>query len=92
LDLRFKRLFERVWGGVGEAKILDFRTFFDVFSTSFLKRVSEGEKIDQKCKKTKLFRFLAAGLRCTGHAWGEIIERGNTEFSESLADRSLVGV
>ena len=34
-------------GGVWEPKILDFRTFFDVFSMSFFKRASEGEKIDQ---------------------------------------------
>ena len=30
-----------------KAKIFDFRTFFNVFSMSFFKRGSEGEKIDQ---------------------------------------------
>ena len=79
--------------GFWEAKIHDFRTFFDVFSKSFLKCVSEGEKIDQKFEKNKLFRFLASGLRCTGRAWGEIIERGNTKISETLVDRPFdVGV
>ena len=38
-------------GGFWEAKILDFRTFFDVFWKSFLKRVPEGEKIDKKTEK-----------------------------------------
>ena len=73
-----------VLGWFREAKILDFRTFFDVFSKSFLKRVSEGEKIDQKCEKTKLFRFLGFGFRCTGRAWGEIIERGSSKFQKIL--------
>ena len=61
----------RVSEGFGEAKILDFRTFFDVFSISFFKRGSEGEKIDQKCEKTKLFRFLASGLRWSPGSWGK---------------------
>ena len=39
--------FDRILGRVWEAKIIDFRTFFDVFSMSFFKRASEGEKIDQ---------------------------------------------
>ena len=34
----------RVWGGFGEAKNLDFRTFFNVFSKSFLKCVSKRHK------------------------------------------------
>ena len=46
LDLRFGGLFGRVWEGFWEAKILDFRSFFDVFSKWFLKRVPEGEKIE----------------------------------------------
>ena len=54
--------FGLVLGGVWEAKIIDFRTFFDI-SISFYKRGSEGEKIDQKFEKTKLFRFLAQGRR-----------------------------
>ena len=84
--------FGRALGGVWEAQILDFRIFFDVFSMSFFKRGSEGEKIEKKCEKNKFFRFLATGFRCTGRAWGEIIERGNTRLSDSLADRSLVEV
>ena len=63
--------FGRVLGGVWEAKILNFRTFFDVFSMSFFKRASEGEKIDQKYEKTKLFRFLASGLRWSPGRWGK---------------------
>ena len=47
--------FGRVLGRVWEAKILDFRTFFDVFSMSFFKRASEGEKIEQKSMKNRMF-------------------------------------
>ena len=42
---RFFSDFGVVLGGLWEAKILDFRIFFDVFLKSFLKRVWEGEKI-----------------------------------------------
>ena len=49
--------FERILGGFWEAKIINFRICFDVFAKSILKRGSEGEKIDQKCEKSKLFRF-----------------------------------
>ena len=63
--------FEWVLGGFWEVKIVDFRIFFDVFSMSFFKRGSEGEKIDQKCEKTKLFRFLASGLRWSPGSWGK---------------------
>ena len=51
LDLRFGSRFERVWGGFWEVKILDFRTFFDVFSKQISKRVSKGEKTVKKTKK-----------------------------------------
>ena len=37
--------FWKGFGKVREAQILDFRTFFDVFSMSFFKRDSEGEKL-----------------------------------------------
>ena len=58
-------------GGVWEAKIFDFRSFFDVFLISFFKRGSECEKVDQKCEKNKLFRFLASGLRWSPGSWGK---------------------
>ena len=63
--------FERILGGFWEAKILDFRIFFDVFSMSFFDRNSEGEKIDQKCENTKVFRSLASGLRWSPGSWGK---------------------
>ena len=63
--------FGKVLGGVREAKILDFRIFFDVFSMSFFKRASEDEKIEKKCEKNKLFRFLASGLRWSPGSWGK---------------------
>ena len=52
-----------VLGGVWEAKILDFRTFFDVFSMSFFKRGSEGEKNDQDGPTRRRKQFFDAGLR-----------------------------
>ena len=89
MDLRFGGLFGRVWGGFWETKILDFRIFVDVFSKSFLKRVPEGDKVDQKCEKTKLFRFLVVGLRCTGRAWGGIIGRGNMKISRDTCNKTI---
>ena len=92
LGLRFGGLFGRVWGGFCEIKILDFRAFFDGFSKSFLKRVLEGEKFDQKCEKNKLFRFLATGLRWSPPRWGNLKEGVRTlqiEFSEEMFEISL---
>ena len=55
--------FDRILGGVWEAEILDFRNFFDIFSMSFFKRSSEGEKIDQDGPTRLRKRFFGAGLR-----------------------------
>ena len=48
MEHRFWKDFGRVLGGVWEAKILDFRTFFDVFSKSFSQHAWEGQKIDPR--------------------------------------------
>ena len=48
LGHRFRMDFGMVLGGLGQAKILDFRTFFEVFSMSFLKSVSEEQKISPR--------------------------------------------
>ena len=53
-----------------EAKILDFRIFFDVFSKSFLKRASEGQKIEQNAEK-KVERELLELDSGGPHAQGE---------------------
>ena len=81
-----------ILGGFWEAKIINFHTFFDVFSKSILKRGSEGEQIDQKCEKSKLFRFLATGLRWSPPRWGNLKEGVRTlqiEFSEEMFEISL---
>ena len=69
---------------VWDAKILDFRTFFDVFSMSFFKRASEDEKIDQNEPTRRRRQKFWAGLRCTGPSWGENIERGTRIFPSHL--------
>ena len=63
--------FGRVLGRVWEAKILNFRIFFDVFSMSFFERGSEEQKIDQKCEKSGVRHLLGPGFRCTGASWGK---------------------
>ena len=81
--------FGRVLGGFWEAKIDDFRTFFDVFSKSFLKRVSEDEKMHQDEPTRRPWCKIGTGLRCMGGSWGEIIERGSSKLSEDLVDKSF---
>ena len=51
------------FGRVLEAKILDFRIFFDVFSMSFYRRSWKGEKNDQDEPTRRRKRFFGAGLR-----------------------------
>ena len=55
--------FGRVLGGVWEAKIIDFRTFFDVFSMLFFERISEEQKIDQDEPTRRRKQLFDAGLR-----------------------------
>ena len=73
LDLRFGGLFGGVWEGFWEAKILDFRTFFDVFSKSFLKCVSEGEK------KKQTFPLFGVGFAVYGTCLGRDCREGKRE-------------
>ena len=63
--------FGRVLGGVWEAKTLDFRTFFDVFSMQNLDCNLEGQKIEKKSHQVPFFRFLAQGRRWSPGSWGE---------------------
>ena len=58
-------------GGFWEAKILDFRTFFNVFSKSFLKCVSKRQKIAPSRPKRRRRQNFGAGLRWGGGSWGE---------------------
>ena len=68
--------FGRVLGGVWEAKILDFRTFFDGFSMSFFKRASEGEKIEKKCEKKQTFPLFGVGFAVVPRPVGKGKDRG----------------
>ena len=78
--------FGRVLGGQNPRFSHFFRCFFDIiFQARFGRR-----KIDQKCEKTKLFRFLASGLRWSPGSWGEITERGNAKFSRKCWDGPAV--
>ena len=57
--------FGTVLGGFWEAKIVDFRIFFDVFSMHFSSNVSESQKIKEKSPKKPLVIFLGrpCGMR-----------------------------
>ena len=57
--------------GFWDPQILNFRIFFDVFSMSFFKRVSGGEKIDQKCEKGSVGPNFGRGLRWSPGSWGK---------------------
>ena len=49
----------RFWG----AKILDFRTFFDVFSKYFFNDFFEGQKIEKKSPTRQKDTHFGTGLR-----------------------------
>ena len=68
---RFGQGFGRVLGGVWEAKILDFRFFFVIFSMQNLECNLEGQKIEKKGHKTSDCRLLGQGRRWSGASWGE---------------------
>ena len=87
LGHRFCIDFGGVWGGVWDPKIVAFRIFFDVFSMSKSKCVLEREKIAQKIEKSKLFRFLAPGLRCRGGPGEREKERGVRILAEEFRRR-----
>ena len=63
--------FGGVLEGFWEAKRVDFRTFFDVFSMQNLDCNLEGQKIEKKSHKVPFFRFLAQGRRWSPGSWGE---------------------
>ena len=63
--------------GVWEAKILDFRVFFDVFSKSFLKRVREEPKIDPRGPTRRRRRKFSGGFRSSPPLLGREKERGS---------------
>ena len=55
--------FGKVLGRFWEAKILDFRTFFDVFSKHFFKIFLEGQKIKKKSPTREHTGDFGTGLR-----------------------------
>ena len=55
--------FGRVLGRFREAKILDFRTFFDVFSKHFFNNFFEGQKIEKKSPTEEHRTHFGTGLR-----------------------------
>ena len=56
--------------GVWEAKILDFRTFFIIFSMQSLKCNLEGQKLEKKVAKNIFGPNFGAALRYV-RPWGE---------------------
>ena len=55
--------FGRVLEGFGEAQILDFRIFFDVFSKHFSNNFLEGQKIAKKGPTKPQAHFFGTALR-----------------------------
>ena len=55
--------FGRVLGRFWEAKILDFRAFFDVFSKHLFDDFLEGQKIEKKSPTREHTTHFGAGLR-----------------------------
>ena len=75
LEHRFWEDFGRVLGGFGEAKILDFRIFFDVFSKQNLEGILEGTKIEKTCQQDSRMDLFGASPAECAEPGGEI-ERG----------------
>ena len=87
-DIDLGGVLEGFWGGFGKPKSSLF-AFFDVFSKSFLKRVSEGPKIEQNAFKKVADANFGAGFRWSPGSRGEIIERGNAKFSREMSRLAL---
>ena len=62
---RFGRVLESVLGEFWDAKILDFRSFFDVFSKHFSNIILEGQKIEKFASWAKFSTILGrtCGMR-----------------------------
>ena len=61
----FWKDFGRVWGGFWEAEILDFRTFFVIFSKQNLECNLEAQKIEKKRRQNDLrHQFGVAAAVC----------------------------
>ena len=70
----------RIWGGFGEAKILDVRTCFVIFSMQNLKCKLEGPKIEKKKRST----------REVGHAfWRSVLPWGGRIYDGGRPALSL---
>ena len=61
-----------------EAKNLNFRTFFDVFSKSFSQHAWEGQKIDPRGPTRRRRWIFGLGFRLSPPSWGEK-KRGDHE-------------
>ena len=71
LKHRFGRHFGWILGQFWEAKIHDFRNFFDVFSKSFLKHTREEQKNRFKRPENAEGANLVTGFRSSQPSWGE---------------------
>ena len=76
--------FGRVLGRFWESKILDFRTFFDVFSKHFSNNVWEGQKIDKKSPTRVAYYSFWVGLAECAASGGEKKERGGRPRMKNL--------
>ena len=80
--------FGRVLEGFREAKILDFRLFFDVFSHKNLECNLEGQKFEKNCQQEASGNFLKNFLRSV-RAWGEGFRMGGSLPKSEISSLTL---
>ena len=69
--------------GFWEAKILDFRIFFVIFSMQILECKLEGQKIEKKGSKT-IYDPLLGSLQRSVRPWGEGKRMGGRQLGRHL--------
>ena len=87
-DIDFGSFLRRLLKGFEEARLLNLRICFNVFAKSILERVSKGQEIDPRGRTRRRWRELGSFflLRWPRGSWGEIVEWGSQNISDSLIE------
>ena len=88
MEHRFWKDFGKVLEGFWEAKILDFRIFFVIFSMQILECKLEGQKIEKKGFKI----FLPAIFAVSAALGGRIIGWGEGKFGLNFKPGLKIGL